>query len=140
MIRPMTRLARHLRRPAVLLAVLYLAGAALLAWLLPYQPAMVLPRADGRQFLIGFSPDGQRLAVGPCVSHHSLGGSDGLWLPDDPFPIWDLTPGRQPSRVAVPTDIEPQVLVALAVSPSSRPFVWPYLDDADWRRRLVPLN
>ncbi len=88
----MPRLARNLRRPAVLLAGLYLAGVGVFAAVLRYRPAAVVPRGDFNQLLIGFSSDGCRLATGPQVLHlFTIDGVRGVNLPDDPFQVWDVT-------------------------------------------------
>jgi WD40 repeat protein len=129
----MHRLARQFRRPVVFLSVIYLAGVGLLAAVLPYQPAMIVPRGDFHQMVIGFSPDGLRFAIGPRVSHISVvGRGNTLDLPDDPFQVWN-TAVSPPTRCKLPTDVEDQVLLAFALNPTGRRFFWSYIDNPQWR-------
>jgi hypothetical protein len=133
----MRYIVRQFRRPTLILAALYLAFVGLLCGLLPYQPAMIVPRGDFHQMLIGFSPDGRRLATGPRISHLSIVNlNGGPPLPDDPFQFWSVTSGPAPTRIEVTSDLEDQVLLAFARNPAGRRFFWPYVDDLEFRHRL----
>jgi WD40 repeat protein len=114
--------------------LIYVAGVALLAFWLPYRPAAVIPwTAESREFLVGFSPDGTRLAVGPRVLHHSVMDENGnLPLPDDSFHQWRVT-GEHPVQLAIPADIDPHILVHYAIDPTARHLAWNYIDDPIWK-------
>src|SRR5215207_3035694 len=120
----MPRLTRLYRRPVVILAGLYLAGVGLFAWLLPYRPAMLAPRGDFHQMLIGFSPDGDRLATSVSVMRFLPGADDQEW-PEDPLQIWRIDAG-QPTRVEPRPGIDVRRLARFVVSPAARPLVWRY--------------
>ncbi|HEX4589739.1 MAG TPA: WD40 repeat domain-containing protein, partial [Gemmataceae bacterium] len=126
----------------VILAVLYLAGVGFLSAVLPYRPAMTVPRGDFHQMLVGFSPDGCRLAIGPRISHLSVITSDrGAGLTDDPTEVWDVASSEAPRRLPLSPDLDPDVLLAFGRNPEGRRFFWPYVDDASFRLQVLsPTN
>jgi WD40 repeat protein len=132
----MRRILRQFRRPVVTLATLYLSGVGILAAVLPYRPARVVPRGDFHQMLVGFSPDGRRLATGPRLSHLSVvNPRRGSGLPDDdPFEIWDVA-GPLPVRVALSSRTDDDdFLFAFGRNPEGRRFFWRFVDDPAFRR------
>jgi len=103
----MPRLARHLRRPAVVLAGLFLAGAGLLAGTLPPRPfAEFRVRLDtGRYYdLVGISPDGNTIATrqsdwGPGRASANVTEPETIWL----WNLDEIVNGRGATVVAVET-------------------------------------
>jgi hypothetical protein len=68
----MRHFARLLRRPLVALALLYVTGVSLLAWLLPPQPRLRFSAGDELPTEVGFSPDGRTLATRAGIHINSL--------------------------------------------------------------------
>jgi WD40 repeat protein len=141
MVYELSALRRFSHSALIIAIVLYAAGAIALAWWMPYRPAMTISRPSQCNMLIGFSPDGRRIAAGPEWTGISTGDRiAGVPLSNDPFWVWDLTQGY-PLRVGPITGLEPQVLLALAVNPTSRPSMWwRFVDDSNWRTRFLEAN
>jgi hypothetical protein len=91
--------------------------------------------------LIGFSPDGRRLATGPRVLHYStLDVVKDALSPPDAFQVWNVAENRPPERMQLPRVIENNVLQACSVIPSSRQFFWRYLDYAERQSSAMSPN
>jgi WD40 repeat protein len=123
----MRRFLRQFRRPVVILVVLYLACVWLLSSVLPPQPTMIVPRSEFMQMLIGFSPDGRRLAVGPHAYYTTQ-----ATLSEDSFQVWQLD-SAPPSRIDIRDRAKPGFRLAfLCSSPAGRRLFWRYLDEPEW--------
>jgi WD40 repeat protein len=87
----MRQFARLLRRPPVALALLYLIGVGLLAWLLPPQPRLRFSAEDELPTLVGFSPDGRTLSTRAGIHVNSLPIET---VEATTFRFWDVSTGR----------------------------------------------
>jgi WD40 repeat protein len=141
LIRGCRRVLRFARSPFGIAGLVYAAATLGLAACLPYRPAIIIPRPDGESFLIGFSPDGNRLAIARShLNASSRTEIEALISQPDLYSIWDLSTGR-PVRSALTTGVDRRVLFALTVNPTTRPSIWwRFLDDPAWRSLFVDRN
>src|SRR5437763_4398831 len=99
----MPRLTRQLRRTAVILAGLYLAGVGLLAGILPPRPYVefrVRLTEDRHYELVGVSPDGSMLAT--CQGQFGLDGHPVQLTEPDTVWLWDLADVARHGAAPVP--------------------------------------
>jgi hypothetical protein len=118
--------------------LIYVAGIIGLAFWLPYRPSIIIPRPIADSFLVGFSPDGNRLAIARSRGVASTRTEvDAIVVQPDSISIWDLSSG-QPLRQFIPGDVDRLVLHALTINRSARPSVWWRLvDDPIWRSQFM---
>src|SRR3954465_11614265 len=98
----MPRLVRHLRRPVILLPLLYSAGVWVLAETMGPQPWVqvnVNVDADRRYEFVGLSPDGNAVATHQYLQRSKSGWSQSRAYPDTIW-VWELTVVAQGERAS----------------------------------------
>lgn len=120
--------------------ILYVAGALALAWWLPHRPSMTLPSANYYQFLVGFSPDGTRLAVAPRFEGDRMSSSKVEARRADPYWIWD-TKEKTSEQFVWEGSFQLGESNFLPLCRTTRSAIWwHFLDDPKWCRRLESDN